>query len=377
MQVERQTTQDDRIIDLVRQATPLYRESSLAAALDVLRSSGAEVVPVVDGSLLVGAVWADDARSAILSGEQLSVAVDRFVDRTPPILSSSTGREQARSILTASGRPAVIVVDPDGRYLGILRVFDLYHLPDRSVRPPMVGGMATPLGVYLTTGSLAAGARGWALVLTGMAMTAMLLIGVVITALIEPALPMGTPAWITSAVANLLPVALFFLQVRLSPIAATHGAEHMVVHAIERGEPLRPDVVRRMPRVHPRCGTNLAIGALVFSAIVQVTWASFQEAGALLALVLTLSVWKPLGSLAQKYVTTREPREKDIRGAISAAEELIHNFQRSDRRVPSMGTRLLASGLPLILLGSFIVMSLAPFVIRAIGLGDRVTRLLG
>ncbi|MDQ2986738.1 MAG: DUF1385 domain-containing protein [Armatimonadota bacterium] len=377
MQVERLTKQDDRIIDLVRQATPLYRESSLAAALDSLRSTGAEVVPVVDGSLLVGAVWADDARSAILSGEQLSIAVDRFVDKTPPILNSSTGREEARAILTASGRPAVIVVDPDGRYLGVLRVFDLYHLADRAVRPPMVGGMATPLGVYLTTGSLAAGARGWALVLTGMAMTAMLFVGVVITAIVETALPSGTPNWFVSAVVNLLPVTLFFLQVRLSPIAATHGAEHMVVHAIERGEPLRPDVVRRMPRVHPRCGTNLAIGALIFSGVVQVTWASFQEAGALIALVLTLSVWKPLGSFAQKYVTTREPREKDIRGAIYAAEELILRFQQSDRRVPSIGTRLLASGLPLILLGSFIVMALAPYVIRAIGLSDNVLRLLG
>ncbi len=31
----------------------------------------------------------------------------------------------------------------------------------------------------------------------------------------------------------------------------------MVVHAIEEGEDLTLEKVRPMPRVHPRCGTNL------------------------------------------------------------------------------------------------------------------------
>jgi uncharacterized protein YqhQ len=236
--------------------------------------------------------------------------------------------------------------------------------------------MATPLGVYLTNGNLTGGVKAPALILTGMAMSAMLLVGVVVTALVHSALPLGTPSWVASAVINLLPVALFFLQVRLSPIAATHGAEHMVVHAIERGEALRPEIVRRMPRVHPRCGTNLAIGALVFTGLVQGLWSSLNEAGALVALIMTMAVWRPLGNFAQKYVTTKTPREKDVESAISAANELLAKYRSSERRVPGFGGRLAASGLPLILIGSMIVMAIAPFLIGLIGLGEDTLRLL-
>jgi uncharacterized protein YqhQ len=128
-----------------------------------------------------------------------------------------------------------------------------------------------------------------------------------------------------------------------------------------------------MPRVHPRCGTNLAVGALVFTGIVQVTWSTFQEAGALLALVLTLSVWKPLGSLAQKFVTTKTPRDKDVDGAIAAAEELIAKYRQGDRRVPTVTSRLVSSGLPLILIGSFAAIFIAEFVLQLAGLSELLT----
>lgn len=368
MQASGLQSHDSRIIDHIRPVDPVYRESSLAAALDRLRNSGAEALPVVDGSYLVGALWADDIRAAVLAGAPMSMPIAQFVDESAPILSSVAPQSEAHAVMSASAKPAVMVVDPDGRYLGILRVFDLYALPDKSARPPAVGGMATPMGVYLTNGNLRAGASQWALVLTGAAMTSMLLLGVLLTAMVSQALPIGTPAVLQSAVLYLLPILLFFLQVRLSPIAAIHGAEHMVVHAIERGEPLRPDIVRRMPRVHPRCGTNLAIGALLFTGIIQLTWSTFQEAGALLALVLTLSVWKPLGSLAQKFVTTKTPRDSDVEGAISAAEELIAKYRSGDRRVPSVASRLISSGLPLILVGSFAVMLIAEYVLQLAGL---------
>jgi CBS domain-containing protein len=373
MQASGLQSQDSRIIDHIRPVDPVYRESSLAAALERLRNSGSEALPVVDGSYLVGALWADDVRSAVLAGAPMSMPVAQFVDESAPILSSMAAHSEAHAVMTASSRPAVMVVDPDGRYLGIVRVFDLYSMPNTGARPPVVGGMATPMGVYLTNGGLRAGASAWALVLTGVAMTSMLLVGVLVTALIHQALPVGTPSLLKSAVVNLLPIGLFFLQVRLSPIAATHGAEHMVVHAIERGEPLRPDIVRRMPRVHPRCGTNLAVGALVFTGIVQVTWSTFQEAGALLALVLTLSVWKPLGSLAQKFVTTKTPRDKDVDGAIAAAEELIAKYRQGDRRLPTVTSRLVSSGLPLILIGSFAAIFIAEFVLQLAGLSELLT----
>jgi uncharacterized protein YqhQ len=150
----------------------------------------------------------------------------------------------------------------------------------------------------------------------------------------------------------------------------------MVVHAIERGEALRPEIVKRMPRIHPRCGTNLAIGALLFTGLVQGMWSTLHEAGALFALIITLAVWRPIGNFAQKYVTTKEPRDKDVESAIAAANELLKNYRSSERRMPTIGSRLLASGLPFVLVGSMIVMAIAPFIFGLLGLSDQALGLL-
>ena len=46
-----------------------------------------------------------------------------------------------------------------------------------------------------------------------------------------------------------------------------HGAEHMVVHAHEAGEPLTIDSVRRFPPAHPRCGTSFLMTVVLVSII--------------------------------------------------------------------------------------------------------------
>ena len=51
-----------------------------------------------------------------------------------------------------------------------------------------------------------------------------------------------------------------------------HGAEHMTIHALEAGDPLTTDEVRKYPTAHPRCGTEflvvlIALSILVFAII--------------------------------------------------------------------------------------------------------------
>lgn len=51
-----------------------------------------------------------------------------------------------------------------------------------------------------------------------------------------------------------------------------HGAEHMTIHALEAGDPLTPDAVRRHPTAHQRCGTEflvvvIALSILLFSFV--------------------------------------------------------------------------------------------------------------
>lgn len=46
-----------------------------------------------------------------------------------------------------------------------------------------------------------------------------------------------------------------------------HGAEHMVVHTYEAGEPLTVDSVRRFSPAHPRCGTSFLMTVVIVSIV--------------------------------------------------------------------------------------------------------------
>ncbi len=47
-----------------------------------------------------------------------------------------------------------------------------------------------------------------------------------------------------------------------------HGAEHMTIHAYERGLPLTPEEIRKFSPAHPRCGTSFLLTVVVVSIIV-------------------------------------------------------------------------------------------------------------
>jgi uncharacterized protein YqhQ len=47
-----------------------------------------------------------------------------------------------------------------------------------------------------------------------------------------------------------------------------HGAEHMTIHALEAGDPLTTDAVRKYPTAHPRCGTEFLVVLIALSIIV-------------------------------------------------------------------------------------------------------------
>ena len=49
-----------------------------------------------------------------------------------------------------------------------------------------------------------------------------------------------------------------------------HGAEHMTVHAQERGDPLEIDAIRRYSPAHPRCGTAFLLTVMVVAILVFV-----------------------------------------------------------------------------------------------------------
>ena len=78
--------------------------------------------------------------------------------------------------------------------------------------------------------------------------------------------------WVQHIVEGIVRVAIFLgyltLIARMPDIRRVfeyHGAEHMTIHALEAGDPLTTDNVRRYPTAHPRCGTEFLVVVIILS----------------------------------------------------------------------------------------------------------------
>ena len=119
-----------------------------------------------------------------------------------------------------------------------------------------------------------------------------------------------------------------------------HGAEHMTVHAQERGDPLEVDEIRKYPTAHPRCGTAFLLVVMVVSVVAFVfvgrepLWWLVASRIVLIPVIAAVSyelirlsgmfAGNPLvglitgPSLALQRLTTREPTDDQIEIAIEA-----------------------------------------------------------
>jgi CBS domain-containing protein len=336
---------------------------SLERAASEMRRNGTNLIPIVENDILVGIVTDSSLAVAMAEGAPVTDAAETAMVRAETIAPYATGAEALRCLAEGDGRP-LVVIDDLGRPMGVLSAADLYATRrGPAVRPPSVGGMATPFGVYLTTGSVRGGASPYAIVGTG-AILGALLVGseFLVLPLATYMEKHGVRANIVDFVQGALTIAVFLLGMRLIPLSGTHAAEHQVVHAIERNEELIPEVVRRMPRVHPRCGTNLAAGAAIFNGIFWSPWPKDGELRFLLAAIATFLFWRPVGSFLQQYVTTRRPSDRQLAGGIRAGEELLDRYSRSGNSVPSIPRRLWNSGLFHVMAGSTLFMVAAELI---------------
>jgi len=81
-----------------------------------------------------------------------------------------------------------------------------------------------------------------------------------------------TERWAQPALEGLIQVALFLGYLTLVSRAPDihrvfqyHGAEHMTIHALEAGDPLTVDEVRKYPTAHHRCGTEFLVILILLS----------------------------------------------------------------------------------------------------------------
>ncbi len=131
-----------------------------------------------------------------------------------------------------------------------------------------------------------------------------------------------------------------------------HGAEHMAIHAFERGEPLDVARVAPYPTAHPRCGTAflllVVLVAIVLFAFVPRT-NPLVDLAARLALVLPVAAVSYEGlrfgarhernpfvalivlpGLALQRLTTRRPDERMIEVAIASLEEALAGDRQAE-----------------------------------------------
>lgn len=362
----------ESLVVALRQPPYLSPVDSALRAVQMLRSSGLDALPIVDSyGVLYGVVTLSDLRvllNAKGAEEALLIPVAHIAHRPARVGRARMAVGDARRALADSGETTLVILDDYDRYLGVVSLADLLVPTTSPPRPATVGGMATLWGVYLTNGWLQAGASNGSLLASGVLLGVMLIVA---------HLGVGMAAWVLENVlgwplyalwnsprpsevtfANLdwfvlqaLALPLFLGLLRALPIAGYHAAEHQAVHAMERGEPLRLEVVRRMPRVHPRCGTNLLAGGLIFVALSQGLPALSRGIldaadGAILGAVITILTWKRVGSFLQQYFTTRPATDDQLASGIAAAEELQRKFLRSVPRRPTIWRRLWCMGVP-------------------------------
>jgi len=314
-----------------------------------------DVLPVVQDGRLVGMIAEED-----LPSDAGAARDERVAERMRPASVIVAPATVAKVLAARASFPATTfaVATEAGEYLGVVRLREVLAQASRYLRPPRVGGMATPFGVHLHCGTAMAGASHVTLVVTGVLMGVLAGLAWIVVycaswlgdtvfhgalaslwteggALADPA-----HAWMgrVQFVALLL---VILLLLRLSHVSQYHAAEHMVVHAIERGEPLTVEAAARMSRVHARCGSNLVV---VLVIVMLALTPPFDWRWALLAMVL-LPWSRRLGALAQRYFATRPPRAKHLRAALRSADLLLQRYAAAGRRAPSILGRIWFSGL--------------------------------
>ena len=338
---------------VMRPTLTVERGDSLARGAQTLRENGGTVLPVVDDEgALIGLLTDAGLARALAQASEATDAIGDYLDAAPTLPPYASAAEALRR---GMGGEAHVVVDDRHRVVGLVSAVDLWPRRRTLPRPAMVGGLATPFGVYLTSGNVSAGAPWYGLVGSGAATFGMFVAAMLLT---TAAGSHGLPAaWELP-----LSAGVFLLLMRLSPLSGIHGAEHQVVHAIEREESLVPEVVRRMPRVHPRCGTNLVAGFGVFLAIRSIP--GIGDAGIVLSAVAALAFAMPLGSILQRFVTTSRPTDRQLAQAIRAGEALLLANATAHRARPTPLRRIWSMGVLQIAAGAMALALIVAFVKR-------------
>ena len=377
---------------VLRHPPELTPEDSLQRFAQVMRFEPMGMLAVTSHGRLFGIIAQTDVlpilRVADRAGREAEMLrpVAEFMRPAVAVLRADMDLKAAGRIFAESGQTMLPVLDDRDCYLGSVSSNDLLAPDLPAPRPARIGGMATPFGVYLSDGTVQAGVSNWALMASGAMMTMLYLVSMGaldgIFRLISWAAGRPIPFFVTLADdvpstkpwvglatigGSLLMFVVFMVLMRFTRLAGYHAAEHQTVHALERFEPLVPEVVRRMPRAHPRCGTNLMAALIVFWYVRQALEYVPLFAGMVefMAAAAALFVWRPFGTFLQERFTTRPANPRELASGIAAGNQLMARYLESAPVRPSLGRRIWCSGMLQVMLGSaplWAIIALLPYL---------------
>jgi uncharacterized protein YqhQ len=158
--------------------------------------------------------------------------------------------------------------------------------------------------------------------------------------------------WVQHLIEGLVRVAIFLGYLALvsrTPdirrVFEYHGAEHMTIHALEHGDPLTTENVRRYPTAHPRCGTEFLVVVIILS-ILLFSLVGRQDAAVMVgSRILLIPVIAALGyellrlgarfrsnpvvkvlmapGILVQMITTKQPSDDQIEVAIVSMEQAL------------------------------------------------------
>lgn len=309
---------------------------------DLFKQAGSDTLPVIDmQGKIIGIVSEYDLAKIV---PDLSISEDSYQCgiKVLDIMTKQVWTEQKHtnikelfSKIDDMHTRVIPIVDKNNYYTGasITRTSILSYLT-RLIKPNSLGGLATPLGVYITDGKHQAGAGNFGLFLTGISIGVILLFIEQVFGFVYKYFAIDVTNAAILPAAFLLQIISFVFLLRLTPLAKIHAAEHQTINAIEKGLPLTLETVKLQPREHIRCGTNimvlfigLQIIILTFVGYLSKIEPLFQFIYLFVGFMFVFSNWKKWGMWLQKYFTTVKAPDSYILNGIKVGEEILHKHK--------------------------------------------------
>ena len=352
---------------LIVEVPSIFTFSSIVTAMDIIKQYKVSAIPVVNfNNEVVGSVNEREIanlisiRSVASWSELKNTSIDNVMVEKAQTKTRDAKLDEITAEFNDKEVEIVAIVDEEGKYTGsVVTATKLIEYTSDSIKPRTIGGMATPLGVYLTDGYYSAGAGNPGLIVTGISFS------IVINILTYLSVLLLNHYDVSQSLLLLFQLAILLLFLRLSPLVGYHAAEHQTITAMERGIDLTLENVRSQPKEHERCGTNFMILFLGLSLLFLVSLDYLKNIDiiwhTLILIVFTyliISKWRKLGMFLQKIFTTGKATDKQLLNGIKAGQQLLEYYKNNTRpvKVTPLG-KIWKMGIPQILI-SFLIVSL-------------------